>query len=456
MKTENKISNIYDFEGDNYQNQALFLYYNEIKDIPVLTEGEEIELLKSAKEGDKEAIKKLTYHNLKFVVKIAEKYQGRGTETLDLIQAGNEGLINAIKYFDLESNYRFLTYARKSIESYIVAFITSNRNVVFPKKINHYIPILKRMVEDKKSIPEIILETGLNESIIRALIPMCLGTLSLEQTLPGDDASIQDFVKIEDDFVEKVEDNMLIEQLLELINEITISDFEFKYSEETLKLILEHGRLACYELKKAGDNFIQEKKEYILSHPFFVKYCDFLFEQGLNNCYHGAQHKNKTILFNRIKYKKLAEFLDYNFNFSNLYIEKEFKEKNESLFYNFQEGLQKNNISINNLLKKNKELVRINDMLNSDPIFRKQFGGIFNIYENHLLLLNLYKRLRNKDIFLKRKGINQEGRIYTLAELADMYSISGEAVRLKEIDFLSKLKEKASKSDILVKKAKKN
>ena len=137
-------------------------------------------------------------------------------------------------------------------------------------------------------------------------------------------------------------------------------------------------------------------------------------------------------------------------------LEKEFKEKNESLFYNFQEGLQKNNISINNLLKKNKELVRINDMLNSDPIFRKQFGGIFNIYENHLLLLNLYKRLRNKDIFLKRKGINQEGRIYTLAELADMYSISGEAVRLKEIDFLSKLKEKASKSDILVKKAKKN
>jgi RNA polymerase primary sigma factor len=99
------------------------LYSKEISKFPLLTAEEERELARRARAGDNEAAQKLVEGNLRFVIKMARKFQKSGVPLLDLINEGNTGLIEATQRFDPEKNVRFLTYAvwwiRQAIQHYL-------------------------------------------------------------------------------------------------------------------------------------------------------------------------------------------------------------------------------------------------------------------------------------------------------------------------------------------------
>ena len=59
----------------------------------------------------KEALDVMVKSNLRFVVSIANRYRGCGMATLDLINEGNVGLIEAAKRFDPEKGVKFISYA---------------------------------------------------------------------------------------------------------------------------------------------------------------------------------------------------------------------------------------------------------------------------------------------------------------------------------------------------------
>jgi len=90
---------------------SLGTYLREISKVPLLTRDEEIRLGKLAFKGDQRAIQKLVEANLRFVVKVANRFAGAGPSLLDLINEGNIGLLQAAKRFDPSRNVKFISYA---------------------------------------------------------------------------------------------------------------------------------------------------------------------------------------------------------------------------------------------------------------------------------------------------------------------------------------------------------
>jgi RNA polymerase primary sigma factor len=86
------------------------LFLNEIGRYPLLTADEEIRLAKRIEKGDQEARDQMIKSNLRLVVSIAKRYQGRGLSFLDLIQEGMLGLIRGVEKFDWRRGFKFSTY----------------------------------------------------------------------------------------------------------------------------------------------------------------------------------------------------------------------------------------------------------------------------------------------------------------------------------------------------------
>jgi RNA polymerase sporulation-specific sigma factor len=97
---------------------VLCMQYNKVEicgintnDIKVLKESEKIELLKKARQGDKQARDELIKGNLRLVLSVIQRFQNRGESMDDLFQVGVIGLIKAIDNFNLDLNVKFSTYA---------------------------------------------------------------------------------------------------------------------------------------------------------------------------------------------------------------------------------------------------------------------------------------------------------------------------------------------------------
>lgn len=109
------------------------LYLIEAGRFKLLSRVEEQFLSRAYREGDEDSGKQLIEANLRLVVNVARKFQGRGLPLADLIQAGNEGLLRAARKFDPDRGYRFTTYAMWWITQGIRRSIHSGaRLVVLP------------------------------------------------------------------------------------------------------------------------------------------------------------------------------------------------------------------------------------------------------------------------------------------------------------------------------------
>lgn len=117
-------------ESRNRANQSLEMYLQEIGKTPLLTPTEEIELSRRIKQGDHQALEKLTKANLLFVVSVAKMYQNKGLSLEDLINEGNLGLLTAAKRFDETRGFKFISYAVWWIRQAILQALAEQPRVV--------------------------------------------------------------------------------------------------------------------------------------------------------------------------------------------------------------------------------------------------------------------------------------------------------------------------------------
>lgn len=105
-------------------------YLKDIRNTKPLTFDQERIYIRNAQEGDKSAADKLVTANLKFVVMCAKEYQQPGIDIMDLIQAGNEGLIDAVLKFNLVQEIKFISYAVWHIKRVIIEYIKENYKTI--------------------------------------------------------------------------------------------------------------------------------------------------------------------------------------------------------------------------------------------------------------------------------------------------------------------------------------
>ncbi len=159
----------------NRETASLDKYLQEIGKVDLITAEEEVELARRIKQGDREALEKLTKANLRFVVSVSKQYQNQGLTLPDLINEGNLGLIKAAQRFDETRGFKFISYAVWWIrQSILQALAEQSRIVRLPlnkigsiNKINKASARLEQGFEREPNIKEIAGELDITETEVK-------------------------------------------------------------------------------------------------------------------------------------------------------------------------------------------------------------------------------------------------------------------------------------------------
>ncbi len=114
----------------NRESQSLEKYLQEIGKVDLVSPEEEVRLATLIKQGDQQALNRLTKANLRFVVSVAKQYQNQGLSLPDLINEGNLGLIKAAQRFDETRGFKFISYAVWWIRQSILQALAEQARIV--------------------------------------------------------------------------------------------------------------------------------------------------------------------------------------------------------------------------------------------------------------------------------------------------------------------------------------
>ena len=284
-KEQNYESYIYS-DSSNTSN-AMKMYLKEIEEYPMLSAKEEVELAKAIIDSSEEAKEKFINANYRLVVSIAKRYRKESVDMLDLIQAGNIGLIKAVEKYDYKKGFKFSTYATWWIKQSITRYIDDCENTIrIPVHLHQRINFVKRkkqelanVLQREPSMEELAEVCELEVDKVLDILKRDKNIVSLDTPIKEDeDSSLVEFIPSDAHFgdvvIHEVEQNNLREKIDEVLTDLSDQEqqvlrMRFGLDDDTPKTLEEIGKV--FGVTRERKRKILAKAIRKLRHPSRLK-----------------------------------------------------------------------------------------------------------------------------------------------------------------------------------------
>lgn len=183
------------------------------------------ELIRRAREGDREASEALVQENAGLIWSVSRRFQGRGTDMDDLYQLGCLGFLKAVEGFDEAFGTQFSTYAVPKIAGEIRRFLRDDGAVKVSRGIKEQaasIKIVRNQLTSalgrEPTVQEIANQTGLTPEEIAVAETATAATESIQRESGEEGFSLEQILTdpdSEERMLERIALNQAISRLPE-------------------------------------------------------------------------------------------------------------------------------------------------------------------------------------------------------------------------------------------------
>lgn len=252
---------------------AEYLKTLEGPEFDVLEKVQEQELVRNYRAGDEKAKDELVMHNCRLIPYIINQYNIYSSDPMDLIQAGNVGLLEAVETYDPDKGVRFATYAVYIIRKFVLSAVSSDLNKVYipfgmTYKLNKYKQLTEKALKEDRELSDDELMTLLdvNKTSLRTLknaaaieytsLSAPIGSDAEGKTYIEDTITDEESGSIDKDLIAEDNHNLLLEALGKLTPreyDIVIHTYGFDCEKQSSKELAAKYKISMervYQIKK--------------------------------------------------------------------------------------------------------------------------------------------------------------------------------------------------------------
>ncbi len=230
---------------------------------------EQLQLIRRAQRGDREASEQLVKENSGLIWSVAKRFIGRGTEAEDLYQLGCVGFLKAVEGFDLDFGTQFSTYAVPKISGEIRRFLRDDGAVKVSRGIKERAATIKvarnaltLALGREPTIAEISRQTGFTPEDIALAETATSATESIQKEAGDDGFCLEDILsdtESEERMVEKIALRQAIEALPERERTVVQLRYFHSLTQQRVAKVLNVSQVQVSRIEKKALSILREK-----------------------------------------------------------------------------------------------------------------------------------------------------------------------------------------------------